>query len=190
MSPKLINFLKITGIVIGLFVALILVLAFAVDTDFETERSVVIDKPVEEVFDYVKYLRNQDNYSVWGDLDPDMNQEFRGTDGTVGFVSAWEGNEDAGAGEQEIVGIAEGERIDYELRFFEPFESTSNAFMSTEAVSENQTRVTWGMSGSTPRPLNIMFLFFDLEEAIGSDYETGLYNLKAILEESGSEEES
>lgn len=190
MSPNLIKILKIAGIIIGLFVALILVLSFSVDTDFETERSVVIDKPNQEVFDYVKYLRNQYNYSVWGALDPDMRQDFRGTDGTVGFVSAWEGNEDAGAGEQEIVGMVEGERIDYELRFFEPFESTSNTFMSTEAISENQTRVTWGMSGSMPRPMNIMLLFIDMEELIGSDYETGLNNLKLILEESGTEEES
>ncbi|TVP98161.1 MAG: polyketide cyclase [Balneolaceae bacterium] len=182
MSPKLIKILKITGIVVGLFAAVIMVAAFSVDTDFEMERSVVIDKPNEEVFDYIKYLRNQYNYSVWGALDPAMRQEFRGTDGTVGFVSAWDGNEDVGKGEQEIIGITEGERIDYELRFYTPFESTSYAFMNTEQVNEHQTRVTWGMSGTFPRPMNIMLLFFDLEEAIGNDYETGLANLKDLLE--------
>jgi hypothetical protein len=190
MSPKLIKILKITGAIIGLFIALILVLAFTVDTDFEMERSVVIEKPSEEVFDFIKYLRNQNLYSVWVERDPDLKQEFRGRDGTVGFVSAWEGNEDAGAGEQEIIGMVDGERIDYELRFFEPFESTSYSFMSTEAISENQTRVTWGMFGTFPRPMNIMLLFFDLEEAIGNDYETGLNNLKALLEVSGIENES
>jgi len=182
MSPKLFKILKIAGIIIGLIFTFILVLVFTVDTEFEMDRSIVIDKPTEEVFDYVKYLRNQYNYSVWGALDPDMKQDFRGTDGTVGFVSAWEGNDDAGSGEQEIVGMIEGERIDYELRFFEPFESTSYAYLTTEAISENQTLVTWGMFGSFPRPMNIMFLFFDLEEAIGSDYETGLQNLKILLE--------
>lgn len=187
MSPRLIKILKIAGVIIGLFIALVLVLAFTADTDFEMDRSIVIDKPSEEVFEYVKYLRNQYNYSVWGDRDSEMKQEFRGTDGTVGFVSAWEGNEDAGSGEQEIIGIVEGERIDYELRFFEPFESTSYSFMSTESISENQTRVTWGMFGTFPRPMNIMLLFFDLEEAIGNDYETGLNNLKAILENSTEE---
>lgn len=182
MSPKLTKILKITGITILSLAALIMIMAFIVKTEFEMERSVVIDRPNEEVFDYVKFLRNQYNYSVWGSLDPDMHQEFRGIDGTVGFVSAWDGNDDVGKGEQEITGITEGERIDYELRFFVPFESTSNAFMSTEAVSENQTRVTWGMSGTFPRPMNLMLLFFDLEDAIGSDYETGLANLKQLLE--------
>jgi uncharacterized protein YndB with AHSA1/START domain len=189
MSPTLIKILKIAGIIIGLFVALILVLSFTVKTEYEVERSVVIDKPVEEVFDFVKYLCNQNSYSVWVQRDPDLKIEYRGTDGTVGAVSAWEGNEEAGRGEQEIVSITEGERIDFELRFYEPFESRSNAFKATEAVSDNQTRVTWGMWGSSPRPLNIIMLFFDLEEAIGNDYEIGLNNLKAHLEASGSEEE-
>ncbi len=38
------------------------------------------------------------------------------------------------------------------------------------------------MSGTFPRPMNLMLLFFDLEDAIGNDYETGLANLKDLLE--------
>ena len=182
MSSKTLSIIKLITLLIVGFIAFIFAVAFIVSADFSVERSVVIEKSKQEVFNYVRYLENQYNYSVWGDLDSDMKQEFRGTDGTVGFVSAWEGNEDAGAGEQEIIGMVDGERIDYELRFFEPFESTSYSFMSTESISENQTRVTWGMFGTFPRPMNIMLLFFDLEEAIGNDYETGLNNLKAILE--------
>ena len=183
MSSKAFRIIKFIALLIVGFIAFIFAAAFIVSNEFETERSIVIDRPVDEVFEYIRYLENQYNYSVWGAMDPDMRQEFRGTDGTVGFVSAWEGNEDVGSGEQEIIAIDEGERIDYELRFFEPIESTSNAFMSTESVSENQTRATWGMWGTFPRPMNLMLLFFDLEEAIGSDYETGLNNLKALLED-------
>ncbi len=147
MASKAFRIIKFIALLIIGFIAFIFVAAFIVSNEFETERSIVIDRPVDEVFDYILYLENQFNYSVWGAMDPDMRQEFRGMDGTVGFVSAWEGNEEVGSGEQEIIAIAEGERIDYELRFFEPFESTSYAFMSTESVSENKTRVTWGMWG-------------------------------------------
>jgi hypothetical protein len=182
MSTKLIKILKIAGVIIALFAAFVLVAAFAVNPDFEVERSVVIELPNEEVFEYVKYLENQYEYSVWGAIDPDLKLESRGEDGTVGFVSAWQGNEEAGSGEQEIIGMAEGERIDYELRFFEPFESTSLSYMTTEPVTESSTRVTWGMSGSFPRPMNLLLLFIDLEDALGNDYQTGLNNLKALLE--------
>ncbi len=186
MSSKPIKILKIVGITIGVLVLLIFAVVFIVDTDFHVERSVTVEKPVGEVFDYVKYLRNQDQYGVWATRDPDMRQEFRGTDGTVGFVSAWQGNEDVGSGEQEIITLSENRRIDYELRFIEPFESTSYAYMLTEPIADNRTRITWGMSGSFPRPMNLMLLFFDMDEAIGNDYETGLGNLKVILEQEPS----
>lgn len=180
--PFAIRILKIVGIIFLLMVAALFIASFVADTEFATERSVVIDKPKAAVFEYVRYLENQYEYSVWGSIDPNLRKEFRGTDGTVGFVSAWEGNEEAGSGEQEIIAISEGERIDYELRFFEPFESTALSYMETEEVDENRTRVTWGMSGSFSRPMNVILLFMDLDSAIGDDYERGLNNLKELLE--------
>jgi len=187
MSPKFKKILLYTGSAIGIIILILLVAAFTVSTEFSVERSIEIEKPKDDVFEYVRFLENQYNYSVWGSVDPNMQREFRGTDGAVGFVSAWEGNEEAGAGEQEIIGMSEGERIDYELRFFEPFESTSYAYMSTEALSDSLTQVSWGMYGTFPRPLNLMLLFFDLENAIGDDYQAGLNNLKVLLEEARDE---
>lgn len=35
-------------------------------------------------------------------LDPNMEKEFKGTDGTVGFIYGWNGNKEGGEGEQEI----------------------------------------------------------------------------------------
>lgn len=182
MTTKTIKVLKLIAVILGLFVAFILVAAFAVNNHYSVERTVTIDKPKQEVFDYVRSLRNQDNYSVWATFDPEMHQEFTGTDGTVGFISAWEGNSDVGKGEQEIVRIVEGDRIDYELRFIEPFEGVADAYIITDSLSENQTNVTWGFASSMPRPMNLMLLFMDMEDLIGTDYEAGLTNLKTILE--------
>ena len=51
---------------------------------------------------------------------------FTGTDGTVGFISAWESDiKNVGSGEQEILNIVEGERLGYEIRFLKPFKLTS-----------------------------------------------------------------
>lgn len=54
--------------------------------------------------------------------------------------------------------------------------------MTTEAVGENQTKVTWGFDGSMAYPSNLMLLFMDFEELIGDDFQTGLQKLKTILE--------
>ncbi len=181
MSPKTVKILKITAIVIVVLVALPFIAALFVGKDISVERSVIIDRPNQQVFDYIRNLRNQDNYSTWAAMDPDMKRDFRGTDGTVGFVSAWD-SEETGKGEQEIVGITEGERIDFALRFIEPFESSADVYMATEPVSEEQTRVTWGMESRFAYPMNLMLLFMDFEELIGDDYDIGLARLKEILE--------
>lgn len=170
-------------IVLGIIIAIPLIAALFVKSDYAVAESVVIDKPKAEVFDYIKHPKNQDNYSKWGTMDPDMIKTYRGTDGTVGFVSAWESDDDSvGVGEQEILNIVEGERIDFELRFIKPFESTQEAYMTTEAVGENQTKVTWGFDGSMAYPSNLMLLFMDFEELIADDFQTGLQKLKTLLE--------
>jgi hypothetical protein len=175
--------LKIILVIIAIIVAIPLVLALFVKKEYSVEREIVINKPKQEVYDYIKYLKNQNNYSKWANMDPAMRKEFRGTDGTVGFVSAWESDKkDVGKGEQEIIKIDEGNRIDYEIRFVEPFESVAPAYMAVEPVSENQAKVKWGFMGRMPYPMNVMQLFMDLPGMIGNDLQTGLNNLKGILE--------
>lgn len=169
--------------VVGI-IALALIVAIFVKKDYALEREVVINQPVEKVFDYIKYLKNQDNFSTWASMDPKMKKEFRGTDGEVGFVSAWESQDkNVGKGEQEITAIKENERIDYELRFIEPFETTDFAYMTTTAVNDSVTNVKWGFTGRMEYPMNLMMLFMNFEEMLGADFENGLSKLKTILEE-------
>jgi hypothetical protein len=176
------KFLKRFLLVILGIVALGLIVALFVSKDMKASREIVINKPKAEVFEYIKQLKNQNNYSKWSKLDPNMKTEFRGTDGTVGFVSAWEGNSDVGKGEQEIKKIVEGESLETELRFIKPFESKAIATMTTTAVDSAHTKVTWGFDSKMAYPMNIMKLFMDMEKSVGDDFSTGLTNLKAVME--------
>lgn len=163
-------------------IAVLVIIGLIAPTNYAVEREIAINKPKAEVFEYVKSLKNQDNWSVWSKRDPNIKKTFRGQDGTVGFISAWEGNDEVGKGEQEITKIIDGERIDSDLRFEKPFESISPTYLITESVSDNETKVKWGFSGKSPFPLNIMMLFMNIEESIGKDFDDGLTNLKGILE--------
>jgi uncharacterized protein YndB with AHSA1/START domain len=175
--------LKRILVVIAIIVAIPLIAALFVSSEYAVEKEVVVNKPLKDVFDYVKYLKNQDQYSKWAQMDPAMKKEFRGNDGEPGFVSAWESkNEEVGKGEQEIKKIVDYARIEYELRFKEPFESTEEAYMTTEPMGESQTRVKWGFKGKMPYPFNLMGAFMNVEDMIGKDLETGLVNLKVMLE--------
>jgi hypothetical protein len=169
-------------IILVIIIGILLLIPALMPKDFSVERQVVINKPLEMVFPFVTSLKGQDDWSVWGSLDPDMKKEYRGEDGTVGFVSAWEGNEDVGKGEQEITGIEINKRVDFELRFIEPWEATNQAWLTVDPAPEGATNVRWGISGNMPYPMNAMLLFMNLEENIGKDFEQGLLNLKRLVE--------
>lgn len=169
--------LKRILIILAIIIAIPLIAALFVKREFTSEREITINKPREEVFDYIKHLNNQKNYDTWHKMDPEAKATTRGTDGTVGFVYAWDG-EKIGKGEQEITNIVEGERMDTKLRFKTPFESEASCYMLTEAKGENQTVVKWGISGESPYPFNLMSLFFDM----GDGFDEGLQGLKTILE--------
>ena len=171
------------GIALLVLVALPFIAALFIPKDYSVERSVLISKPKGEVFDYLLMLRNQRDYAVWGQSDPSTQYDYSGTDGTVGFVSAWESDDrNVGKGEQEITEIIPGKRIDYKLRFFKPFRSTSGVSISTEATGPGSTRVSWRIDGRFSYPMNIFLLLFPMEEVLGDDLSEGLDNLKRILE--------
>lgn len=173
---------KLLYIVLGIIALFFIVAAFA-PKDYVVVRNIEINQSQEVVFNYIKYLRNQDNFSTWSNMDPEMKKTFRGTDGTVGFVSRWESeNENVGVGEQEILNIENNSRIDYELRFEKPWESVSPAYLIVESVSPVKSKVSWGFEGHMDYPSNIMLLFMDMEEMLGNDLQQGLNKLKTILE--------
>jgi len=175
--------LKKLLIVIAIILSIPLVTAIFIHKSYNVEREIVINQPKNVVFSYIKRLKNQDDFSKWAQMDPNMEKNYRGSDGKVGFVAGWHSdNPDVGTGEQEIVAIKEGDRIDFELRFIKPFQAINPAFMSTASIAENKTIVTWGFSGHMDYPMNILFLFMDFEQMIGDDLQTGLDNLKVRLE--------
>ena len=84
---------------------LIIILAAIAPKSYDVSRSILIEKPKEIVYPYLKLTKNQDYWSPWKKRDPDMKQSFEGTDGEVGFVSRWDGNKEVGKGSQTITGL-------------------------------------------------------------------------------------
>jgi len=161
-------------------IAILLIVAIFVKKDYAVERSLVINKPSQEVYDYVKLLRNQEQYSKWVMTDPNMKKTFTGTDGTVGFIYAWDGNDKAGKGEQEITKLVDGASVATEVRFIKPFAGIAWAKMLTTPKENGQTEVVWTMTGKNNYPVNLMNIFID--SMLGNDMDTSLKNLKTILD--------
>jgi len=164
------------------FFAVLLVLNFIAPNQYEVNRKIVINRPVNEVYDYLKFIRNQDEWSPWKKKDPDMKQEQEGIDGEIGFIVKWFGNKEVGEGEQEIKHLAENESILTELRFIKPWKSQSDGYFKMEEREDGQTKLTWGFAGRNKFPFHIMMIFFNMEKAVGKDFDEGLASLKQILE--------
>jgi hypothetical protein len=167
--------LKKIIVVLLIIVAIPLILALFVSKDFHSEREIVIEKPVEEVYNYIRYVKNQDNFGTWQLSDPDMKTQAEGIDGEIGFKYRWEGKK-TGKGSQTIINLVNNQKVETELDF--GFGDPANSYFLTEEVSSNQTKVIWGISGRTPYPWNLVSLFYDM----GNDFEKGLLNLKNLLE--------
>lgn len=82
-------------LVIAGIIVLILIVGLFMRKKYNIERDIIINAPLQKVFDYVKQLKNQDNFNKWVMVDPDMKRVFKGTDGTVGFIYGWNGNKKA-----------------------------------------------------------------------------------------------
>lgn len=170
-------------IILGI-IAAILLLALVVPRGISARKEIVINRPLGEVFDFIKHLKNQQLYSKWATLDPNIKNEFTGTDAQPGFVNKWWGNKKVGEGEQEILAVMEGKSLTTELRFIKPFKSLAKAEMTTEAVDANSTKVSWGFESNMNYPMNIMKLFMNMSEMVGKDFSIGLQNLKTLMEKS------
>ncbi len=178
-----------------ILIAVVLVLLLIISAmliapkNYSVQRQVDVNKSDSLVFSYLKLLKNQDEFSVWARMDPGMKKSYLGEDGKPGFVSAWDSeDENVGSGEQEILAIEDGMRIDYELRFIKPYEAVGRAYMEIEPLSADSTRVIWAFEGNMPYPMNIMLLFMDMEQQLGPALEQGLENLKKIMNTESSQD--
>jgi hypothetical protein len=174
---------KLLLFVVAVF-AILLIAGLFVKKDYAVEKEVVIHRSQDDVFRYLKMVKNQDNFSVWNKKDPNAKKEYKGTDGQVGFIASWDStNKEVGKGEQEIISMDENKRIDLKLRFKEPIAAEDNAYFITDKAGLYETKVKWGFKGHMDYPMNLMLLTFDMDKEVGGALQTGLENLKTILEE-------
>lgn len=172
--------LKFIGLGIVGLIALLLLIALFIPNDYTVSVSTTINKPKKVVFDYVKLVKNQEYYSIWVMQDPNVNMNYQGVDGTVGFKASWDSKDDnVGAGSQQITAISE-DRIDVDLHFVRPMEGEAKASTLLESTSENQTKITAVFYGNSSYPMNLMN--FMGAKFITDAENQNLANLKKILE--------
>ena len=157
-------------------IALLLVVAAVLPKDFHAEGVTEINRPVDEVYAYVKQLKTQEQYSVWHRMAQDIQSEYKGEDGTVGSEVVWK-SDDVGDGKQIIKSLEENKKVVIDLYLMEGAPPSAYVFQ-TDAVDDHKTKVTVSISGSVDYPWNIFSLFAGLD----SKFQETADNLKVVLE--------
>lgn len=170
-------------IIIGLALLLFVLSIFA-PKSYIVERTIYIEKPVEEVYDYLRFLKNQDEWVKRKKEDPEMKKTYSGEDGKIGFQIIWDSKvKNVGAGQETITVLEKNDVIYTKLEFYRPIKSESATYMRTTRVGESATEVTRGITGDLHTPFNAVLLFINMDKQLGGDCEEDLSNLKRIFED-------
>ena len=165
-------------------VALIAAFLFYVNSrpsSFRVERSIAINSSPEAVFAIISDLHEGINWSPWEELDPNMKKVFSGPEKGVGSKLAWDGNDDVGAGSQEIITAESPSKLVTKLVFLRPFEATNHAEFSIKQEGSG-SEITWAMYGENNFGSKLFGCFVNMDEMIGKDFEKGLSKLKKYSE--------
>jgi len=172
--------LAIIGGVIVVAVVIMLIYAATRPDSFRVQRSASIKAPPEKVFPLLNDFHRYGEWSPFEKMDADMKRTYSGANTGKGAAYAWESTGKAGIGRMEITDSSPSS-IKINLDFVKPF-TARNKVEYTLQPKGDTTDVTWAMHGDSPYISKLMGIFFNFDKLIGSDFETGLANIKAIAE--------
>ena len=175
--------MRILKWLIGLVVILAAVFfggAFLLSKDITVARSIEIDAAPSDVFPHVNSLKATQNWSPWLERDPNVQLSYDGPEEGVGAKMAWSSEEPSvGQGTQEIT-ISELDKQVVTALDFGPM-GTAMATFTLEGAND-KTTLTWDLytdAGNNPMARWMGLL---MDGMVGADYETGLANLKSLVE--------
>lgn len=148
---------------------------------FRVERSAGIKAPPEKIYAQIQDLKAWAAWSPWEKKDPAMKRTFGAVTAGKGAVYEWHGDKNVGKGRMEITDATAPSRIVIKLDFLEPFEAHNTSEFALERKGD-ATTVNWVMYGPANFLSKLMGVFFDMDKMVGTDFETGLANLKTLTE--------
>lgn len=178
------NWKRILGAVavaLAVMLGLFLIIVAMQPAEFRITRSATMKAGPAGVFAEVNNFHNWEAWSPWAKLDPNAKAEFAGPESGEGAKFSWSGNDKIGQGTQTIVESKPDERIRIRLDFEKPMKDTSEAEF-TFKPQDDQTQVTWSMSGKKNFVGKAVCMFMNMDKMVGGEFENGLVNLKAIVE--------
>ena len=168
-------------IVIAALVVVFLIVVAMQSDSYTVARNGTISASAADVFAQVNDLRKFQDWSPWAKVDPNVKNTYEGAPSGVGAVCKWTGNKKVGEGIMTIADSKPNDSIRMRLEFIKPFASIADVQFKFKEQN-NQTSVTWAMTGQKNFISKAFCMFMNMDKMIGGDFERGLGNLKSLVE--------
>ena len=170
------------GLIVLLVISMLIAHISLQPGQFRISRSAIINAPAHDIYVQVNDLQKWEQWSPWARLDPNATTSYDGSPLGVGQSFSWKGNKQIGVGKMSISESSPDERIRIKLDFTKPMRASNDVQFDFRALNDDQTEVTWAMSGDNEFMGKAMNLVMNMDRMVGGQYEQGLANLKALVE--------
>lgn len=173
--------------IIKWFIGIVAVLAvlffgggFLLPKDVTVARSIEIEAPASDIFPHINNLKAAGEWSPWLGKDPEVQLTYSGPEAGVGAKLDWASEDpQVGNGTQEITGSEPDKMVETALDFGPMGKAVAE--FDLEEIG-GATRVTWGFNADMGNNPTWRWMGLMMDSWVGGDYETGLSNLKALVE--------
>jgi hypothetical protein len=169
---------------IGILVlsATVLIIAAFVDGDIKVQQTIVINAPVENVWNFTNNITALNSWNAWFKLDKMMKTSIGGNEGRPGSSFCWESDStELGEGCLTISQLTTLRDVTLDITFYAPYRRQAKTYISLQPIG-NTTRVTLNFNSHVPYPLSIIMLFKRAQKTIATNYALSLQELKKLSE--------
>lgn len=171
--------LKIILIIIAVILGGYCIWMATLPSEYDMERSTVIDADPEVVFTEVNTLTEWPKWSPWYKIDTTAEYEYSEVVTGEGAYYAWKSEDpNMGSGKYTNTTVVPNEKIVYTMEF--EGMGGSEGYWEFESTEDSKTKVSWGF--------HTEFDFFNrigsviMDKVLGAQFEEGLDNLKKVSE--------
>ncbi|MCF6300287.1 MAG: SRPBCC family protein [Proteobacteria bacterium] len=162
-------------------VFLFFVVGYFLPEKVEINRSIKIDRPAKMVFKQINSMHHFNQWSPWGESDPNAKYTFSGPEYGVGSKMTWTGDMGAGSGSLEIIESVPNSLVKNMMHYEGQGDDPTWAILT---ISEHGESVIVDWTFKADFEFNITGRYFGLmlNDRLGPVYQQGLNNLKALVE--------
>lgn len=166
--------LKILGLIVFGLVAIFLIIAAFLPSEYSISRETTVNVSADSVYNHILVYKDRDKWDPWLAMDPGATVNISDKE------YSWKG-ELIGEGKINVVKSEPNKSIHAKLEFIAPNQMKSDVHWEFESIDSSTTKLTWIFKGELGYPAERYFGLF-LEDMMGPQFETGLNNLKTLIE--------